>query len=181
MSVYRDTNSTVTFAHPFTGTLTASVYRDGDLLFTSQPIAPVSGKFLVPLTYDHTQYDGKLKIVWSGSNFTRTQTVEVVTPLATISDIRSLNDKENMPDEQCADIESAVRAVIQSYTGQSFGYSYGAQTYVGNGSGKLILKERIAELVGILGGDGFAPANLEVITYDSAQIQYRPILTPTVN
>jgi hypothetical protein len=162
MSVYRDTNSVVVFEHPFEGPLDASVYNGGaDPILTVTGLTPTAGQYTLNLTYGETQFDGNLNVVWSGTNFTRTQVVEVVTPVVSTSRLRTLytDQAQTVTDSELADLEATVRAIIQTYTGQRFGYSVGSRNYIGNGSGKLILNERCNNLEGILGVYGGWPSD----------------------
>lgn len=165
MSVYRDTNADVVFEHPFQGPLTATVYRDGN----STPVKVVpgianqSGRFTLGLTYRETQFDGRLKIVWTGTEsdstaFTRSSYVDVVTPILSLSDIRGVflsvdpDSIADTTDTELSELEVAVRLAVQAYCRQSFGYSEGTRTYVGNGSKTLALKERCSRLDTFGGG-----------------------------
>lgn len=157
MSVYRDTNASVVFEHPYPGPLTATVYRDSEPILTVDTLTPTMGRFTLPLTWRETAYDGTLTVAWSADDFAREQTVEVVTPIVALSRLKALYEDDNPHEGDLAELETTVRLVIESYSGQKFGYSVGSRTYVGNGSGRLILNERCAKLRGILGVYGGYP------------------------
>lgn len=168
MSVYRDTDqSPVSFRHPIGTALTATVTNSaGTVLDTVSGIAPTAGvyQYLVPWTL--TQYDAKYNLVWTdGLGFSRKQTFEVVTPIVDIPNLRTVWPTDQNPtDAEVAEVEGVVRAVIQAYTGQPFGYSVGSKQYIGNGYGKIILNERCDSLLGILGGWSFLPSDF--VQYD---------------
>lgn len=173
MSVYRDTNTAVTFTHPVGVPLTATVTREnGTVSSSAGPISPVSGSYTYNLTYHDTQYDGKLTITWTGTDemsnpFSRAQAIEVVTPLVTTSQLQTIFTQTPPAQGDLIELENTIRAIIETYVGQTFGYSYGVKTYTGTGAGKLILKDRLANLVGILGGLGMATSDTTQLIVDA--------------
>jgi hypothetical protein len=156
MSVHRDKDATVTFEHPFPGPLTATVYRGDLMILESGPLMPSAGRYTLPLSYRETQFDGRLDINWRGldgtSIFTRTTSVEVITPLVDISDLRTLFQDTNKSDTELKELEEEVRIFIQSYTQQDFGYEIGAHSVVGNGETKVALPKRLIKAHEISGG-----------------------------
>lgn len=162
MSVYRDTAGTVSFKHPIGTPLTAT-FTDatGAVVDTQTGIASVAGVYTAQVKWQLTQYDAQYRITWTdGSGFSRTQSFEVVTPIVDLSELRTIwTDGSNPTDDEVAEVEQAVRAVVQTYTGQPFGYSVGTQNYIGNGSGKFLLKQRVNKLMGALGGWSFYPSD----------------------
>lgn len=163
MSVYRDTNTTVTFEHPFPGPLVATVYRGGISIMVSDPVMPVAGKFTIPLTYNETQFDGPLDIVWANTDedFSRTTTTQVITPLVALSRLQTLFEDTNWTDPELAELENSVRVYIEAYTGQNFGYEIGTYTVVGNGEKRVSLPKRLIKATSIDGGPAtyFSVAN----------------------
>jgi hypothetical protein len=156
MSVYRDTNSDVVFSHPLGAPLTADVYRLPDettSILTVANISPTGSSYTLPLTFRETIYDGTLKIVWSGIDgavpFTRTQYVEVVTPLVNISTLRTLFSDTNLTDLELTEFEVTCRKIIEKHTGQSFGYEVGAKMVTGTGEKKIALPARLARLTSV--------------------------------
>lgn len=162
MSVYRDTEGTVIFNHPIGAALTASVVSDaGQTPWVSDPITPTSGgTYTLTIPWQLTEYDAKLTITWTdGNGFSRVQATKVVTPLLTTAQLTDVFTGSGTTfDGDLTEVEATVRAVIETYCGQPFGYSVGSREYIGNGSGKFILNERCASLTGILGGWSFVPA-----------------------
>jgi hypothetical protein len=161
MSVYRDNNSTVTFVHPIGGPLTATIYSVDNLttpVVDAQSVTPVSNgdgtySYTLAVPYSAAQYDGKLNVVWSnGGSFTRTQPVNVVTPIVSLARLKTIYDDGSNPGAgDLYDLENTIRVIIESFCGQGFGYSVGSKTYTGNGSGKIALKQRLFNFQGILG------------------------------
>lgn len=173
MSVYRDTDqSPVTFRHPI-GTplfLTVTDSTGATVDSSPDPISSVGGVYTYHVPWSLTQYDAKYTITWTGNNngFSRKQTFNVVTPIVDLAALRDsfTADMQTPTDAELAELESVVRAIITTYTGQQFGYAVGTVNYIGNGSGKIILKDRIETLLGILGGWSFLPADYPVPVLD---------------
>jgi hypothetical protein len=161
-SVYRDTAGAVTFTHPIGTALTATfIDSTGTVVDTQAGLTPVAGIYTAQVKWQLTQYDAKYTVVWTGANnFSRTTTFEVVTPLVPLSTLKTIYTGTGITveDPELAELEKTVRVVIERYTGQSFGWSVGSRTYVGTGTGKLILSERCNKLNGILGGWSMYPA-----------------------
>jgi hypothetical protein len=156
MSVYRDTNTSVTFEHPFPGPLVASVYRDGIKILESDPLMPVAGRYTLPLTYVETQYDGQLQVDWAGGTgeapFLRTTSVDIITPLVPLSRLQTLFADTNWSPTELAELERSVRVFIESYTRQSYGYEISTKSVVGNGEKKIALPRRLIRATDIAGG-----------------------------
>jgi hypothetical protein len=161
-SVYRDTQGSVTFNHPI-GTALTATFTDstGAVVDTQTGITPVGSLYTAQVKWQLTQYDAKYTVTWTdGNGFKRTQTFEVVTPLVSLETLRTIYTDTGITvqDDELAELEKTVRVVIERYTGQSFGWSVGSRTYVGTGTGKLILNERCNKLNGILGGWSMYPS-----------------------
>lgn len=154
MSVYRDTNTAVYFEHPYVGDLTATVYRSGVQLVADRPVTKnAPGKFQLDLTYNETQLDGRLDIDWIGQGgFRRTTSVNVISPLLTLSELKTVFDDTHMGDGDLRALEETVRTYIESYTRQTFGYDTGTYTVVGNGENKIPLPKRLLKLNTVTGG-----------------------------
>lgn len=173
MSVYRDTNASVVFEHPHPGPLTATVYRNDETtaVHTQSGIATVAGTFTVALPWQVMQYDSTLTIVWSdGAGFSREQTVDVVTPLVSLSRLRTLFEGESKTDAELRELEQAVRVFIQTYTGQSYGFFTGVRTFVGTGQNKVLLPQRLNKLTafaGVYGGNPDPTKNIDLVSVGS--------------
>jgi len=128
MYVYKDSNSTVSFTHPYPGSLDAKIYRGTTLVGTRTGWMKTDDSYVITLDYNETEKPGILRIEWTGIYpFKRTQYVEVVTPIAPLkyiesaliengagsSDVTSFN-------QQITEMENTVRLIIQAYTGQNF-------------------------------------------------------------
>lgn len=153
MTIYRDTNATVTFEHPYPGPLVATVYRAGVLIYTSPPVMPAAGRYVINLSYNETQYDGQLDITWTGgtvpNQFIRTTSEKVITPLVKTSKLRTLFADTNWQDSELVDLETSVRVFIESYTNQTFGYEVGTVNVVGNGEKRIALPKRLITLTDV--------------------------------
>lgn len=168
MSVYRDTQGSVTFSHPIASALTATV-KDaaGAVQYTSDPITsipdftvPGQNLFNADIPWTLTQYDADYTITWSdGAGFSREQSFQVVTPIVSLDRLVAVYPDQYAAFGDLQDLERTIRRIIQSYCGQVFGYSVGTQTYVGNGTGKIVLKQHCSKLMGALGGYGMYPSD----------------------
>lgn len=154
MSVYRDTNADVVFEHPHPGPLTATVYRNGINILEAGPVVSVAGRYTLPLTYKETQFDGQLDVVWTSSDelFTRTMSVDVITPLVALSRLKTLFKDTNWTDPELAELENSVRIFIQSYTRQTYGYELGSYSVTGTGESRVALPRRLIRPTNISGG-----------------------------
>ncbi len=156
MSIYRDTDGSVVLEHPFEGALTASVYREGRKLFQSTPISSGGGRFVLPLTYRETQFDGELKVIWAGDDegfpFERVQDVQVVSPIVAISRLRTLFIDTNRSEQELRELERAARLVIEAHTGQKFGHEVGVKRVVGTGEKRIPLPNRLHKLYTVTDG-----------------------------
>lgn len=154
MSVYRDTNASVTFEHPFPGPLVATVYRKGFSILVSDPIMPVAGRYTLPLTYKETQFDGPLDIAWENvdEEFLRTTSVNVITPLVPLSRLQTLFEDTNWTDSELSELENTVRVYIEAYTGQSYGYEVATHVVTGSGEKRVALPKRLIKATEIAGG-----------------------------
>jgi len=156
MSIYRDTNSDVVFEHPFDGPLTASVYRNEAKIAEFPGIQGDAGRFKVGLTFRETQFDGNLKIIWtgddSGTPFSRVQHVDVRSPIVPINRLRTLFTNTNWGPVELAELENNIRLVIEAHTGQSFGYELGFKQVTGTGEKRMALPQRLNRLYTVQGG-----------------------------
>lgn len=85
-----------------------------------------------------------------GEFFDETFFYEVVSPLLTKQELQRILDDEDLADEDVWEVESAVRHVIQAYTGQKFGYDKGKTlTVEGHGETALRLPERLIAITGV--------------------------------
>lgn len=112
----------------------------------------VSGSIVgdtIQIPYEITAYDGPFVVHWEytigGRSYSRDDYHEVVTPYATLSEIREALDitSEEFPDAALVRAERRVRGVINNYVGQSFGFFHGAKTVIGAGDSQLSLPERL--------------------------------------
>lgn len=147
MYVYQDTNANITFKHPYTGAISAEIYRGSTLVDTLAVGNKPFEEITIALTYKETQYSGQLRIEWHGDDgFHRTQFVDVVTPIAPLSYIESALTEagagETNPQafaQKIAEMENTVRLIIEAYTGRSFTSYYGMKSARGvDGLTKLL-------------------------------------------
>lgn len=114
----------------------------------------------------YLQTEGELTVTWTFSipgsgSFTENQVYQVVTPILQRHEIKAIY--EDATDEQADELEKAVRNIIQSYCGQSFGLQIKTVTIGGSGMTHLALPERLLELTNVdgyrFGGGLYIAAN----------------------
>jgi hypothetical protein len=143
--IYRDkTGSAVDIG--ITGAVVSAVTfeRNGNVISTgtSSPAA---------IPYKITHLDGEFDVVWTysleGDTYTRRDTHNVVTPLFTKDELVAYDSMFSaLTDEQEVQLELLVRKIIESYTGQSFGYREGSVKSYGNGDSVLLSNQRVISL-----------------------------------
>jgi hypothetical protein len=154
--IYRDATGKAAVLGVTGATVTKVEFkRDGELV--SQTVASPA-----EIPYAITHQDGEFDVVWTytvgGTEYTRTETFNVVTPLFTADDLEYDTILSSLPDAQKIKLEATVRRLIESYCGQSFGYREGWVTMRGS-NGLYISPEKILSLdsSGIrIGAAGFA-------------------------
>jgi hypothetical protein len=128
--------------------------RDGVVL-GSAPTTPA----LVPYAVTHT--DGPFRVKWTfaigATTYTREEEHDVVTPLFNAAELKAFNANfESLSDAKVAELEALVRKIIESATGQRFGYRKGTATIYGTGNASLRSTERIISADGYrVTGNGF--------------------------
>lgn len=147
MDIYREEPGPVVLKVP-TGTsaVTSQVVRGGTVLST-QAFSPQNNEQLtqveVNIPFSAVRYDGSLVVILS--MLIGTETVErkyfyeVVTPILPIERIEGMVGTA----ADAREVETFVRHVIESYTGQSFGYRVGREVVQGNGDNRLALNRRL--------------------------------------
>lgn len=147
--IYRD-DSTKQVTLGVTGaTVTAVKFVKGSREVTATP-GPA-----VPIPYSVVATDGEFQVVWTftvGPDiYTRTETHNVVTPFFTKDSLVAHDpDFSTLSDVQIVNLERKIRKVIETYCGQSFGYSEGTIDIYGNGSGVLSSPQRIISVDSLL-------------------------------
>lgn len=135
--IYRDTPTNITLDIPGASDVFYTVLRDG------VEVAVGNGTS-IPLPFKIYGYDGQFEVRWEffvpGDNIshTRYESHEIVTSF--IPNLVS-------PAERA--LERTVRRSIQAYTGQEFGYSYGALAVEGNDTDQIRLPKRLIDLDGV--------------------------------
>lgn len=148
MEIYREQPTAVTLpVPPGTTTVTAEVYRDGVQQSLQAYNSPGGGVFLeevsVNIPYKAVRFDGLVVVVLKP--FVDSEIVPsnhffpVVTPILGLDKIAELVGNAAVP----ADVEFFVRHIIESHTGQSFGYKVGKEVVQGNGEDRLSLNRRL--------------------------------------
>lgn len=108
-------------------------------------------RYFVILGIAQTQQETELRVKWeftvAGQPVTKTDYFYVVTPYLSVSDIK--DELPNATDEECRKVERGVRHIIESHTGQKFGFSTKTLTVEGHGESALRLPERLLNITGL--------------------------------
>lgn len=102
----------------------------------------------VQVPYSITAYDGPFVVRWQytvgSDSYSRDDHHEVVTPYVTIAEMReALELGEEFSDATLVRAERRVRGVIDSHTGQRFGFFEGSRRIIGSGDAQLTLGDRL--------------------------------------
>lgn len=129
----------------------ATFTLNGSAPVSLSPSAPANG--FVTATLPYLTEEGEGFVTWSftvpgSGTFTDAQAVTVVTPYLAIWEVQEIWPEATA--EQAADVEAAVRHVINAHCGQTFGFSKNKTIVVeGHGERALRLPERLLELKGL--------------------------------
>lgn len=154
--IYRDTTGkAVDIQIP--GALVSAVRfeRDGEVVSTAVSTP-------TPIPYKITRLDGPFTVVWTytveGETYTRIDEHNVVTPLFSKTDLTASDEQfEALTDAKVVTLERYIREIVESYTGQSFGYREGKVVVYGNGDTVLNSPARILSLANV--NSGLRPVN----------------------
>ncbi|URQ04647.1 head-to-tail adaptor [Streptomyces phage Emma1919] len=164
MEIYRNELANVDLKVPVTainGTFEVKAYEGDTVLYTFPTPTTISGGYRVTLPFSLVDNDGSFVVKWkfdylegSGTETYQSSTaISVVTPYATIDEIRSATglDADAVSDSELIRVERRIRGVIDNYTGQSFGRYVGTKQSVGSGDKELKVQERLVRLDNITG------------------------------
>lgn len=125
---------------PFTMTVDTDIAPEG-----------VSQRFFTTVSMAHTQEDGPLLVTWQfdidGVPVTKKDYFEVVTRYLTIAEVKAI--VPGATTEQALDIESNVRNIIDSHTGQNFGHSVGVAEAYSDGGRSMKLPKRLISFTSV--------------------------------
>lgn len=136
------------------------IFKENEPVTEIATVVAVPGEgysFTLPLYL--VQHDQNLEVRWTltyvepteSTEYTlnRSVHIEIVTPILSRKEIREVWDTAT--DKEIADIEKAVRHIIQAYTGQVFGMFVGTIPVRGEGNIALRTPRRLIELVSVDG------------------------------
>ena len=155
MEIYRGTVPKVRFTLPTPQSTMTSV---GYSLNGSAPVDVTytleSGN-VIAATLPYQPHDATVKVIWNftveGSGaYSESNTHDVVTPLLLPHEIRKIVGEAS--DEDVAEIEQAVRHIINAHCGQSFGKYVGPIAVTGSGEPNLRLPRRLISYTKVNGG-----------------------------
>lgn len=139
------------------GTMEVTVY-DGDVVvFTGTTVVYDDGRYSTVLPFFLVQTDKQLKVNWKFNyseggatyEYDDFQEINIVTPIIPLAKVKEII--ENDDDDAAATVEKAVRYIIQSHTGQSFGKYVGVKGVTGSGENSIRLPARLIKLETING------------------------------
>lgn len=158
----------------------AYIYRDSvgkAIQFGVSGVIPTSaditrGDVVTPVTligsvaqvpYSVTRTDGRFTLKWNytvdGDAYTKTEIHEVVTPVFSRDELIAWDSDFTLLEEEKTDrLERIIRAVIEHFTGQEFGYKRSNVSVRSSGGIRLSLPQRLVEPVTV---NGVAAASFE--------------------
>lgn len=156
MEIYREQPTDVDVALPAGATQAAVIIlRDGvemDRQDFDGSTTPLPAVLSVSIPYKAVRFDGQLKLsvgfTIDGETYTKNEYVGIVTPIISLKRIEELG----VAPSECAQVELFVRSIIESYTGQSFGYKMGQEIVQGAGDDRLSLNSRLLALSSFTAG-----------------------------
>jgi hypothetical protein len=164
MEIYRNELANVDLKVPVTainGTFEVKAYDGDTVLYTFPTPTTISDGYRVTLPFSLVDNDGSFVIKWKFNYLEGSETetyqsstsISVVTPYATIDEIRSATglDTDAVSDSELIRVERRIRGVIDNYTGQSFGRYVGTKQSIGSGDKELKVQERLVRLDNITG------------------------------
>jgi hypothetical protein len=144
------------------GTLQASVFEGDVLVHTPNTIATEpDSRRSITIPYFLAQHDRQLRVEWQFTYVEDGQTYEydeyddvnVITPILPLAEVKRILGPEFNDTTDVADIERAVRYIIQAHTGQFFGKFIGVKYVSGGGDSYLRLPMRLIKLNSVNGND----------------------------
>lgn len=152
------------------GALTVDAYSDGRY---GASLPYILDECTIAVTWTFT-------VPGTGS-LTKTDSYEIITPLLTRRDIQKILP-DATPDE-VVEVESAVRRIIQSHCGQTFGKRVKDSVVVGSGETALALPERLMEITGLKTLSAVLNISSAIIIADGWYLKkkYHDIVSPIEN
>jgi hypothetical protein len=143
---------------PVGNSIEVGVYKDDLEVYNPNTVDFVDGVFSFTLPLAFTQSDNTYEVKWQfvynedGQTFEHNETTElnIVTPILPLYEVKKVLG-DDFDDDQAADVERAVRYIIQAHTGQFFGKYIGKKSVSGSGEPYLRLPMRLLSLNGING------------------------------
>lgn len=155
MDIYRERVNTVEFEAPTTDTTVTAEYSYNGGTATPLDVSvsttePEMRNATLPYLPDEGRVDVTWKFTLNGTEYTKTQTYNVVTPLLSPRWIKK-NLMEGYSDSEIFEAEAAARYIVQAHTGQSFGLMEATKTVYGSGGKALALPARLASVESVNG------------------------------
>lgn len=159
--IYRNSvNVGVTFSIPSNvATVTsAKIYKDGVEYTGVTAIDTEANRTIVNLPFEVTKYDGDFTVVYTfninGGAQTATEAHKVVTPLFTPIELKNFDSDFNaLSNDSIEFLESKIRSLFYTWTGQKFGLSNETVSFMGGDRTSIRLPKRCANPAGPTFGD----------------------------
>lgn len=156
MEALKDTVPKVIFYHPapLTTVISATWKKNGVAQAPNLVTTTTGEQTEVTLPYQNEEVD--IDVVWTFSvnnstNFTKSEKIDIVTPLLTIREVRA--QITDIDEKEATDLEAAVRHIINAHTGQAFGLKEGVARIKGTGTRALALPAKLKRLNTINGAE----------------------------
>lgn len=143
---------------PVPGTLEVVIRDQGEVIHVVNTVSIEDGRYAITIPFAFVQHDRDLEIHWrfnyledgSTYEYDSRQELKIVTPLLELREVKRVLG-EDFSDEEAADVERAVRHIIQAHTGQFFGRFIGRKYISGSGEPYLRLPMRLIKLTTVNG------------------------------
>jgi hypothetical protein len=162
MEIYRGSaDRTVKLAFPFPALdnqIDVEVLDGDTVVHTPSTVTYSDGVYSFNLPFSLVQSDRELEVHWQfvytedGQNYEHDErtTLNVITPILPFDEITNILGEE-FDEKEAADVEKAVRYVIQAHTGQFFGKYVGKISVTGSGEPFLRLPRKLLSFSSING------------------------------
>ncbi len=151
---------------PVSNTLDIEIRDQGVLVHVVNTVVFEDGRYHFVLPFSFVQSDRELEVHWKfnyvedGTTYEYSNYTEanIVTPILPLREVKRVLG-EDFSDEEAADVERAVRYIVQAHTGQFFGKFIGHKSVSGSGDTYLRMPMRLIDLKTV-NGSTFLQDNL---------------------
>lgn len=168
MNIYANSENRLVYLEvpvvPLTGTLDVEVIKDDEVIHTVSTVTiDEDGRLTFILPFAYARNDAEYEVHWRFEYLEGNQPYEynefvplsVVTPILPFSEIKRILG-DGFDDDEAAQVEQAVRYVIQAHTGQFFGKFIGQISVTGSGEPYLRLPRKLISLSSLNGNTHYS-------------------------